>query len=46
MSLWFGLAMIAGHKYDETAIMVVGIIGLWLFVLGIDMTISLLPILL
>ncbi len=40
---WPVVIIIAGYKYDETAIMLIGIIGLCLSVLGILMTIGLLP---
>ena len=43
---WPLVATIAGYKYDETAIMVVGITGLFLVVMGIVVIITLLPILL
>ena len=43
---WPLVATIAGIKYDETAIMVVGMTGLILFVMGIVVVITLLPILL
>ena len=38
---WQLVATIAGYKYDETAMKVVGIIGLGLIVLGVVMAISL-----
>ncbi len=43
---WPLVATITGYKYDDTAIMVVGITGLILFVTGIVVVIILLPILL
>ena len=43
---WPLVATIAGYKYDETAIMVVGMTGLILFVMGIVVVAMLLPILL
>jgi len=43
---WPLVATIAGYKYDETAIMVVGLTGLILVVMGIVAVITLLPILL
>jgi len=43
---WPLVATIAGYKYDETAIMVVGMTGLILIVMGIVAVITLLPILL
>jgi len=43
---WPLVATIAGYKYDDTAIMVVGMTGLILFVMGIVVVITLLPILL
>ncbi len=43
---WPLVATIAGYKYDETAIMVVGLTGLILFVMGIVVVIMLIPILL
>ena len=43
---WPLVATIAGYKYDETAIMVVGMTGLILIVMGVLAVITLLPILL
>ena len=43
---WPLVTTIAGFKYDEIAMKVVGIIGLGLTVLGIVTTISLIPIML
>ncbi len=43
---WPLVATIAGLKYDETAIMVVGMTGLILFVMGIVAVAMLLPIVL
>ncbi len=43
---WPLVATIAGYKHDETAIMVVGLTGLILFVMGVVVVITLLPILL
>ncbi len=43
---WPPAATVAGYKYDETAIMVVGMIGLCLTLVGIVVVITLLPILL
>ena len=43
---WPLVATIAGYKYDETAIMVVGMTGLFLIVMGIVAVITLIPILL
>ena len=43
---WPVAILFAGIKYDETAIMVVGITGLFLVVMGIVLIITLLPILL
>jgi hypothetical protein len=42
--LWPLVATIAGYKHDEASIMVVGIIGLCLFVLSIVVALSLVPI--
>ncbi len=42
---WPLIATIAGYKHDETAIMVVGIFGLFLVMVGIMVAISLLPVL-
>ncbi len=44
--LWPLVATIVGYKYEEITIMVVGLIGLCLFVLGIVVAISLIPIML
>jgi hypothetical protein len=41
---WPLVATIAGYKHDEASIMVVGIIGLCLFVLSIVVALSLVPI--
>jgi len=41
--LWPLLATIAGFKYDETAIAVVGMTGLFLIVLGIGLSLLSLP---
>jgi len=43
---WPLVTTIAGFKYDEIAMKVVGIIGLGLTILGIVTTISLIPIML
>jgi hypothetical protein len=43
---WPLVATLAGYKYDETAIMVVGMTGLILIVMFIVAVITLLPILL
>jgi len=43
---WPLVATVAGYKYDETAIMVVGLTGLILFVMGIVAVIMLIPIIL
>jgi len=43
---WPLVSTIAGYKYEETAIMVVGMTGLILFVMGIVAVAMLLPILL
>ncbi len=43
---WPLVATIAGLKYEETAIMVVGMIGLCLIVLGLVVAISLIPVML
>ena len=43
---WPLVATIAGYKYDETAIMVVGMTCLILIVMGIVAVITLIPILL
>jgi hypothetical protein len=43
---WPLIATIAGFKFDETAIMVVGITGLFITLVGIVVVITLLPILL
>jgi hypothetical protein len=42
--LWPLIATIAGYKHDEASIMMVGIIGLCLFVLSIVVALSLMPI--
>ncbi len=41
---WPLVATIAGFKYDETAIMVVGMTGLCLVVVGLVVVLSLVPI--
>ncbi len=43
---WPVVILFAGFKYDDTAIMVVGMTGLILFVMGIVVVATLLPILL
>jgi hypothetical protein len=43
---WPVVATIAGLKYDETAIAVVGVTGLLLIVIGVLAVITLIPILL
>ena len=43
---WPLVATLTGSRYDETAIMVVGLTGLILFVMGIVVVIMLIPILL
>jgi len=43
---WPLIATIAGYKYDETTIMIVGMTGLILIVMGIVAVVALVPIVL